>query len=251
MAITIKKTGEIAGKRVVMMVVGTPGIGKTSLIRSLPAPESETLMISLEGGTACLDDTNFDVVEIDMRNPVVEMEEMYELLTTDDLKRTKELNPNWSHNVVYKKRYKYVFIDSLTEMGQGVISFLKKDPHYGQAKNTLQLYGKYAEIMTVIIKGFRDMTDYSVIFTCLDAIDKDGLEKIESVNIPGSSIKNGIRAWFDIVLSYKTYKDEEGNIIRKLISDVAESPIAKDRTGKLDSFEDADLGVIINKITGK
>ncbi len=235
MTLKITKTGDIATKRVAILIVGTSGVGKTSLIRTLPAPEGETLMISLEGGVACLDGTNYDVIEIDSRNPIAEIEELYELLTTDK----------------FKKKYKYIFIDSLTEMGQSIISFLKKDPHYGQAKNTLQLYGKYAELMTTIIKSFRDMTDYSVIFTCLDSIDRDGLEKIESVNVPGTSIKNGLRGWFDIVLSYKIYKDEEGNIIRKLVSDVGESPISKDRTNKLDSFEDPDLSVIIKKVLGK
>lgn len=233
--IKITKTGHIATRRIAILVVGTAGVGKTSLIRTLPAPESETLMISLEGGTACLDGTNYDVVEVDSKKPIEAMEEIYEALSTDE----------------YKKKYKYIFIDSLTEMGQSIISQLKKDPHYGQAKNTLQMYGKYAEIMTVIIKGFRDMTDYSVIFTCLDAIDKDGLEKVESVNIPGSSVKNGIRGWFDIVLSYQLFKDEEGNVVRKLVSDVGESPIAKDRTSKLDSFEDPDLSIIIKKVLGK
>jgi len=235
MALKITKTGTIATKRVAVLVVGTAGAGKTSLIRTLPAPDSEILMVSFEGGTACLDGTNYDVIEADLKNPIVFMEELYEALTSD----------------AYKKKYKYIFIDSLTEIGQSVISFLKKDPHYGQAKNTLQLYGKYAEIMTTIIKSYRDMTDYSIIFTCLDSIDRDGLDKIESINVPGTSIKNGLRGWFDIVLSYKLYKDEEGNTIRKLVSDVGESPIAKDRTSKLDAFEDPDLSVIIKKVLGK
>jgi phage nucleotide-binding protein len=232
MSLKITKTGELASRRIAMLIVGPSGVGKTSLIKTFPEPSSQTLMISFEGGTACLAGTDFDVIESDNSKPIEFMEEVYNALCSDE----------------YKKKYKNIFIDSLTEMGQVVLAQLKKDPHYGQSKNALQMYGKYNDIMTMIIKSFRDMSDYNVVFTCLDAVEKDGLEKIESVNIPGSGVKNGIRAWFDIVVFYKIFKDEEGNVYRKLITSPEESPLAKDRTSKLEQFEDADLSAIINKI---
>ena len=233
--ITIKKTGDIASKRTAMLIIGSSGVGKTSLIRSLPDPSSETLMISLEGGTACLKGTDFDIIEVDNKKPIEFMDELYDMLTS---------KPS-------EKKYKNIFIDSLTELGQSILSQLKKDPHYGQAKNALPMYGKYNEIMTTIVKSYRDMTAYNVFFTCLDSVEKDGLEKIESVNIPGTAIKNGIRAWFDIVVFYKIYKDEEGTVHRKLITSTEESVLAKDRTGVLDAFEEADLGIILSKVLAK
>lgn len=232
MAIQIKKTGEIATKRFVALIVGPSGIGKTSLVRTLPEPEEKILLISAESGLACLDGTNIDVIEVDPSSPTSSLEEIYGFLQKDST----------------KKKYKYIFIDSLTEIAQLIVSELKKDPHLGQPKNALAMWGKYSELMTVIIKSYRDMSDYSVIFTCLDAIEKDGLEKVESFNIQGTGIRNSIKAWYDLVLFYKIYKDEEGNHIRKLVTDIAESPLAKDRSGKLDQYEDANLSVIINKI---
>jgi phage nucleotide-binding protein len=232
--IKIKKTGEIASKRFTALIVGPSGIGKTSLVRTLPEPESKILLISAESGLACLAGTNIDVIEVDPTSPVESLEEIYEALTTKE----------------YTKKYSYVFIDSITEIGQLIISQLKKDAFYGQAKNMLPMYGKYNEVMSVIIKGYRDLSDYSVIFTCLDAVEKDGLEKLESFNVPGSQVKNNLKAWFDLVMFYKIYKDEEGNSVRKLVTDISESPLAKDRTGKLEAYEEADLSAIINKITG-
>lgn len=228
----IEKTGNLAVKRLAMLIIGPSGVGKTSLIKTLPQPTSETLMISFEGGTLCLKGTDFDVVESDNNDPIGFLEEIYSELS----------------NKAYKEKYKNIFIDSLTEIGQAVLSQLKKDPHYGQAKNALQMYGKYNDVMTTIVKSFRDMTDYNVFFTALDSVEKDGLEKFESVSIPGSSLKASIRAWFDIVVFYKIFKDESGNVHRKLVTSAEESPLAKDRSGKLETYEDADLAAIINKV---
>ena len=235
MAIAIKKSGSVATRRITMVITGPSGSGKTSLIRTLPAPADRILMIAAEPGLACLHGTNIDTIEVDPEKPVEHLEEIYDALCTD----------------VYKKKYDYIFIDSLTEIGEMILTHLKKDPHYGQAKNALPMYGKYADMMTVLIKGYRDLMDYSVIFTCLDAVERDGLEKIESFNLSGTKIKNNLKSWFDIVLFYRIYKDEEGTSIRKLVSDIAEAPLSKDRTGRLDSFEEADLEIIINKVTGK
>lgn len=231
--LNIKKAGQVASKRFVAVIVGPSGIGKTSLVRTLPAPESKILIISAESGLSCLPaDCEIDVVEVDPSDPMTSLEKIYDALGTD----------------AYKKKYDYIFIDSLTEIAQLCVSHLKKDPHYGQAKNALPMWGKYGELMTVIIKGYRDLSDYSVIFTCLDAVEKDGLEKIESFNLPGNSIKNNLKAWFDLVLFYRVFTDENGDHVRKLVTDIAEAPLAKDRTGKLDAYEDADLANIINKI---
>ena len=177
MAITIKKSGSVASSRVTMVITGPSGSGKTSLIRTLPAPESRILMIAAEPGLACLHGTNIDTIEVDPRDPVTHLEEIYETLTTD----------------TYKKKYDYIFIDSLTEVGEMILAHLKKDPHYGQAKNALAMYGKYNDMMTILIKGYRDLMDYSVFFTCLDAVDKDGLEKVESFNLSGTKLKNNLK----------------------------------------------------------
>lgn len=232
MAIQIKKTGEIATKRFVALVVGPSGIGKTSLAKTLPEPEDNILLISAESGLACLDGTNIDVVEVDPNKPISSLEEIYDFLQSDEA----------------KAKYKYVFIDSLTEIGQLIVAELKKDPHYGQPKNALALWGKYSELMTMVAKSYRDMSDYSIIFTCLDSVERDGLDKIESFNIQGTSIKNSIKSWFDLVLFYKVYTDENGEKHRTLVTDIAEAPLSKDRTGKLEAYEPADLSAIINKI---
>ena len=73
---------------------------------------------------------------------------------------------------------------------------------------------------------------------------------VDVFNLPGSQLKSNLKAFFDLVLHYNIFVDEEGNKHRKLITDAAESVLAKDRSGSLEAYEEADLSVIINKVLG-
>lgn len=222
-----KNTKDVSSSRFVALLVGASGAGKTSQCRFLP--EDRTLILSAEAGLLCLQGTEYKVAEI---NSTESLMEVYTFLTKKP------------------KQFDYIFIDSLTEILEVVLAELKEDPKYADPKNTLKMYGAYNEQATKIIKAFRDLTDYSVIFTCLDENAKNGVEIVKEFNVPGSSIKNNLMAWFDLVLHLNTFKDEEGKTIRKFITDVSESPLSKDRSGKLEPYEDADLSAIINKVLG-
>ncbi len=222
-----KSTKEVSSSRFVAIISGASGSGKTSQCKCLP--EKETLILSAEAGLLCLQGTDYKVAEI---NSVESLMEVYLFLT----KKPKQFN--------------YIFIDSLTEILEIVLAELKEDPKYADPKNMLRMYGAYNEQATKIVKAFRDLTDYSVVFTCLDEDEKNGMETVKAFNIPGSSVKNNLKAWFDICLHLKTFKNEEGETIRKFITNESESPLAKDRSGRLDTYEEADLSVIINKVIG-
>ena len=72
---------------------------------------------------------------------------------------------------------------------------------------------------------------------------------VDEFNIPGQMVKDNIKAFFDLVLHLKIYEVEKQKI-RKFVTDNAESRLAKDRSGKLLPYEDADLMSVINKILG-
>lgn len=223
-----KSTKDVSSSRFVSLIVGASGAGKTSQVRHLS--EEETLIISAESGLLCLGGTDYAVAEI---NSTEDLMNVYKFLTIDPPK------------------FKYIFIDSLTEILEIVLAELKEDPKYADPKNTLKMYGAYNEQATKIIKAFRDLTNYSVIFTCLDENAKNGVEIVKEFNVPGSSIKNNLMAWFDLVLHLQTFKTEDGETVRKFITDVSESPLAKDRSGKLEPYENANLGEIIIKVLGE
>jgi hypothetical protein len=220
-------TKDLSTERFVCLIAGISGVGKTSLAKTLPP--RETLVVSAESGLLCLQGTDIDALEV---------------TATKDLYEVIEFAKK---NVA---KYKYIFLDSLTEIGEMVLRELKSEPQYQDPKNTLKMYGAYNDIMTFWIKGFRDFRPFSIIMTCLSENIKDGMVETEAFNLPGNSVRNSIKAWFDVVLQYKIFKLDDGASARKLVTDFECAPLAKDRSGKLDKYEEPDLQAIINKVLG-
>lgn len=238
----IRSTKELSNSRVSILVAGESGVGKTTLAKTIP---DEKIIISMESGLSCLSGTEIDTVvidpihpfkrpdghQVDPKNPTYTLTEVFMKLVTPE----------------FKNKYKVIFIDSLTEMSQLILADLKKDPAIVASKNGYELWGKYKERMMIIIKMFRDLSPYTVVFTCLTEKDKDGLNYIDSLNIEGSSIRSSIKGLFDICLKYEVIEHEDKKF-RKLITDTEISPLAKDRTSKLSKYEDPDLGAIMRKV---
>ena len=227
-----KTTKNVSSERFVSLVVGPSGIGKTSLARTLPEPHERTLIISAESGLLCLSGTDIPVYEINPDSPWESLTTIFEYLSTDEA----------------KVKFKFLFIDSLTEIAQLVLAELKRDPKLGDAKNGFLLWGSYSDRMTKIIKVFRDFKPYSVVFTCLTTTEKDGLNLVDEFSMPGQGVKDALKSYFDLVLHYQVFTDEEGGKHRKLVTEMEVSRLAKDRSGLLEPYEDADLSAIINKI---
>ncbi len=222
----IKSTKTISNSRFVALVVGESGVGKTSQARFLP--ERETLILSAEAGLLCLQGTEIDVWEI---KTLDDLYKCYEFLTEEPPK------------------YKYVFIDSLTELSTIVLRNLKDDPQYKEAKMILKMYGDYNDRMDRLIRAFRDLTQYSVIFTCLSEKVKDELALVDDFNIEGNKCKSNLKSIFDLVLHLAMYRDGD-QTKRVFLTSVENSRLAKDRSGKLDHVEEANIGTIITKVLG-
>jgi hypothetical protein len=108
------------------------------------------------------------------------------------------------------------------------------------------MWGEYTKKMINIIKKFRDLPHYNVIFTCLEDSVQDETKKTSFFPvIAGSKAKSVIKPMFDELFRYCIIENE-----RKLVTNTTNVTMAKDRSGKLELLEAPDLGVIFNKIKG-
>jgi len=215
----IKTTKGLHTDNIKFVIYGKSGIGKTTLIGTLP--EEDVLIISAEAGLLSLSDKQIAVLEAKTWNDV----------------RT-------AAGIAFKdEKYKYIGMDSLTEIAAMLVKDLKQRPEYQNPKNALKLWGEYDEKLTAFLKFLRD-SKKGIIMTALPEDVQDGGYLIKKPLIKGKSTQAMLCSYFDQVF-YMT-RNEEGQ--RMLRTQPTEEYEAKDRSGKLNEEEEPNLMAIINKI---
>jgi phage nucleotide-binding protein len=221
MAIQLKRTKEATAQAVKLLVYGQAGAGKTSLIPTLPTP----VILSAEGGLLSIADTNLPFIEI---TSMQELREAYQWLTTS----------------AEAAEFESVALDSISEIAEVVLNAEKKIN-----KDPRAAYGAMQEQMADIIRGFRDLPGKHVYMSAKLEKTQDEMGRVlYAPSMPGNKTGQSLPYFFDEVLALRVEKDAEGNTRRALMTDGDGLWLAKDRSGKLEVWEDADLGDIIRKI---
>jgi hypothetical protein len=223
MAIQLKRTKESTAQAVKLLVYGQAGAGKTSLIPTLPKP----VILSAEGGLLSIADTNLPFIEITSMD---DLREAYKWLTTS----------------AEAAEFESVALDSISEIAEVVLNAEKKIN-----KDPRAAYGAMQEQMADIIRGFRDLPGKHVYMSAKLEKTQDEMGRVlYAPSMPGNKTGQSLPYFFDEVLALRVEKDAEGMTRRALMTDGDGLWLAKDRSGKLDVWEDADLGGIIKKIGG-
>jgi phage nucleotide-binding protein len=223
MAISLKRTKEATAQAVKLLVYGQAGAGKTSLIPTLPTP----VILSAEGGLLSIADTNLPFIEI---TSMQELKEAYQWLTGS----------------AEAAEFQSVALDSISEIAEVVLNQEKK-----VNKDPRAAYGAMQEQMADIIRGFRDLPGKHVYMSAKLEKTQDEMGRVlYAPSMPGNKTGQSLPYFFDEVLALRVEKDSEGNTRRVLMTDGDGLWLAKDRSGKLEVWEDADLGDIIKKIGG-
>ena len=229
----IQSTKDIKQFNIKAIIFGQSSSGKTTLAASL----KKVLVISAEGGLLSIANRDIDYIDI-TKNEEGELcgpeERMTNLFNVYKMLQEDE----------YKNKYENIYIDSLSEIGSQLVAKLQLE--YPEAKDGLVMWGKYNKDITQLIKAFRDLPYYNVFFTALSTIDEDENKKrFVGIQLNGS-ISSRLPQYFDEVFYLGIGEDEK----RFILTSATEKILAKDRSGKLEKFEEAHLGNIINKIQG-
>jgi ABC-type iron transport system FetAB ATPase subunit len=220
----LTNTGAIDVHNVFCLIVGSSGVGKTTLAKTLE--ESRTLIISAESGLLSLKGTNIDVYEVNSSNEVKEA---------------------IAYAVNNQDKYDNLFFDSLTEIGEIFFSELK--PKYDKKQN-FNLYEHYTTELTKLLKWLRDLKGFNKYLTCLDKMVQKDFTEVISIDLIQKSLAKKIPALFDEVFYMAIHEKEDGTNVRAICTDNSVIDFAKDRSGKLNKYEKPDLGIITNKILG-
>jgi len=223
MAVLLKRTKEATAQAVKLLVYGQAGAGKTSLIPTLPKP----VILSAEGGLLSIADTNLPFIEI---TSMVELQEAYKWLTSS----------------AEAGEFQSVALDSISEIAEVVLNAEKKIN-----KDPRAAYGAMQEQMADVIRAFRDLPGKHVYMSAKLEKTQDEMGRVlYAPSMPGNKTGQSLPYFFDEVLALRVEKDAEGFTRRALMTDGDGLWLAKDRSGKLEVWEDADLGEIIKKIGG-
>ncbi len=246
----IQNTRDLGSDGIKIVVAGEAGNGKTTLARTLAEglKGERICIISAEAGLLSLRGADIDVLDLlkdDKGEPVPKE------------KRIDRLGEAYQWLILPEQtaKYKWIFIDSLSELNQNMLERLESDEEFKGPKNTIKKYGELATRMRGMCKTFRDIPNYNVVFTALVKTSTDSDQKTTlSIDMAGA-FADKLPALFDQIfyLAVMPEIDEKtGRNKRVLLSQKTDKVVfPKDRSGALDRTEPADLALIAKKIRDK
>jgi phage nucleotide-binding protein len=206
------------------LAYGDAGAGKTYTIRTI-CEIGTPLIISAERGTLSLADVDIDVVDV---AKLKDVEDVY-----DALEGSKEC-----------EKYDWVCIDSLSEVLEVLLQYEKT-----QTKDPRQAYGAVIDRGLELVRKFRDLPGRNVymIAKMEKAKDEATGKMLFYPSFPGAKLSQKVPFLFDEVFALRT-EVEDGEITRAFQTSSDGRYVAKDRSGKLDLWEEPDLAQIYSKI---
>ena len=257
-----------AGAKTTMAIFGTSGVGKTSLLKSLPP--AETLCIDLEAGMKSVQDwpgdsipvrTFADALDIGCLvggvNPSADPSGFF---CEAHYQHLRESYPDLVQMIAGKR---IIFVDSITDLTRQAMAWAKTRPEAFSDKtgkpDTRGAYGLLAREVIGLLKHLQHAQAKTVIFVgILERITDEFNRTTWQPQMEGGKAARELPGIVDQVVSMHLFSrsagdewtlDEKSNE-RRLVCR-AGNPfglLAKDRSGRLDVTEPPDLGALLSKI---
>lgn len=218
MAFKLKSTKEARADGVRAVVYGPASCGKTRLIRTLDNP----VILSCENGLQSLADNDIP---------------SFECGTFAEAKAMVE----WYRGSEEGQSFSVLAIDSLTELAE--IALREAQPNH---KNGMQAYGELLDRVTELCIMIRDMPGRNVIMNCkLDKVADEQNAISYGPLMSGQALNKWLPHCFPFMFAMH---EVDGATVLQTQSDKRWG--AKDRSGRLEGYEPADMGALIRKVMG-
>jgi len=225
MEFNIKNTKNAVNDGVKVLLFGKSGIGKTSQFGTL---SGKTLILSAESGLLVLKDKDIEVID---NESIDSLANAYLALKEGKLK------------------YDNVGIDSLSEIGDMLLNELEADDYYGDPSNSFPKWGEYSKRMIKIVKMFRDLKGFNVIFTALAEPMENNGSIVYMPMIPAKKAQSKLVSLFDEVMYY-AYDKDGARIIHTEGSSTFEAKSRSSLPDKVNVDDDNNLGTLLAQVDG-
>jgi hypothetical protein len=244
-----------------VLIVGLPGVGKTSLLKTLsPAALSTTLFVDAEAGDLAV--AGLEVASVRPRlwsacrdlacvlggaNPALPSSSAY----SETHFQAVAADPA----MVELTKHQILFVDSLTEVSRQCRVWAEQQPESFTDRGKKDLRGTYGLVAREMIAWLQqiqhDRARTVILIAVLEKADDGFGSAIWRPQLEGTATGRQLPAIIDEVVTMAHLDFGDGKPVRAL---VCSNPNpwafpAKDRSGKLDQLEPPDLGALLAKLT--
>lgn len=222
--IKVQYTNKIdINKGVKAVVSGPSGVGKTRLALTCEHP----FIISSENGLLSLRKDNVPYVEV---TTAKEVEDVHQ----------------WILKSSEAKKYWTIICDSGSDLAEVTLSDMKKTRKDGRAA-----HGDTKDVIDNMFRDFRDMYGKHIVIIAKETMTANpgfnaGMKAIPVM--PNQKMQEGLPYLFDLVLHMFKGIDNSGAVYTALHCQESQYWFAKDRSGRLDPIEYANLAYIFRKV---